>query len=196
MNFTRSQVYNSKKEDVEKLKTDFEEGGYNSLSDYFKELIMLGYDAKKKEGTVSVMAEMKKIKKSIMCMKDDVSFLKKCVYELYMGMERTERKGSKGNGGSKEFDREVFEAAVQRVIIGEESKGVIDSFMMNFILKSSFFEPGSARDVDTSKVMAIDEFDIDYRHFVFAKGDDGFKTKKILPKVKVRFSLDIVSHEK
>lgn len=46
MNFTRSQVYNSKKEDVEKLKRNFEEGGYNSLSDYFKELIMLGYDAK------------------------------------------------------------------------------------------------------------------------------------------------------
>ena len=64
---------------------DFEEGGYENLSDYFKELIMLGYDARRKEGTVSVMAEMKRIRKSIVPMEDDMSFLKKCVYELYMG---------------------------------------------------------------------------------------------------------------
>lgn len=102
MNFTRPQVYISKKEDAEKLKRDFEEGGYDSLSDYFKDLIMLGYDAKRKEGTVSVMAEMKKIRKSIVSIEDDVSFLKKCVYELYMGMERMERKGNKGNGGSQD----------------------------------------------------------------------------------------------
>lgn len=95
-----------------------------------------------------------------------------------------------------EFDREVFETTVQRVIVGEESKGIADPFMMNFILKSYFSEPGSVRDIDASKVMAIDEFEIDYRHFVFIKGDDGFKTKKILPKVKVRFSLDIGSHER
>lgn len=44
--------------------------------------------------------------------------------------------------------------------------------------------------------MAIDEFEIDYRHFVFIKSNDGFKTKKILPKVKVRFSLDIGLHER
>lgn len=38
MNFTRPQVYISKKEDVEKLKRDFEEGGgYENLSDYFKD---------------------------------------------------------------------------------------------------------------------------------------------------------------
>ena len=91
MNFTRPQVYISKKEDVEELKRDFEEGGYDNLSDYFKELIMFGYDAKRKEGTVSVMAEMKKIRKSIVSIEDDVSFLKKCVYELYVGMERMER---------------------------------------------------------------------------------------------------------
>ena len=102
MNFTRAQVYISRKEDVEKLKRDFEEGGYDSLSDYFKELIMLGYDAKRKEWTVSVMVEMKKIRKSIVSVEDDVSFLKKCVYELYMGMERMERKESKGNGGSQD----------------------------------------------------------------------------------------------
>lgn len=102
MNFTRPQVYISKKEDVEKLKRDFEEGGYDSLSDYFKELIMLGYDAKRKEGTVSVMAKMKKIRKSIVSIEDDVSFLKRCVYELYMGMERMGRKESKGNGGSQD----------------------------------------------------------------------------------------------
>lgn len=70
--------------------------------DYFKELIMLGYDAKRKEGTVSVIMEMKKIRKSIVFIKGDVSFLKKCVYELYMGMERMERKENKGNGGSQD----------------------------------------------------------------------------------------------
>lgn len=102
MNFTRPQVYISRKEDVEKLKRDFEEGGYDSLSDYFKELIMLGYDAKRKEWTVSVMVEMKKIRKSIVSIEDDVSFLKKCVYELYIGMERMERKESKGNGESQD----------------------------------------------------------------------------------------------
>ena len=106
MNFTRPQVYIPKKEDVEKLKMDFEEGGYENPSDYFKELIMLGYDARRKEGTVSVMAEMKKIRKSIVSIEDDVSFLKKCVYELYiygnMGMERMELKGNKGNGGSQD----------------------------------------------------------------------------------------------
>lgn len=42
----------------------------------------------------------KKIRKSIVSIKGDVSFLKKCVYELYMGMERMERKENKGNGGS------------------------------------------------------------------------------------------------
>ena len=89
-----------------------------------------------------------------------------------------------------------FEAVVQRVIVGEDNKGIIDPFMMNFLLKSSFSEPGSVKDIDANKAMAIDEFEIDYRHFVFVKGDDGFKTKKILPKVKVRFSLDIGSHEK
>lgn len=37
MNFTRPQICISKKEDVEKLKRDFEEGGYENLSDYFKD---------------------------------------------------------------------------------------------------------------------------------------------------------------
>lgn len=45
-------------------------------------------------------------------------------------------------------------------------------------------------------MMAIDEFEIDYRHFVFIKGNDGFKIKKILPKVKAGFSLDIEFHER
>ena len=100
--FHKATSLHLQKEDVEKLKRDFEEGGYDSLSDYFKELIMLEYDVKRKEGTVYVMKEMKKIRKSIVSIEDDVSFLKKCVYELYMGMERMERKERKGNGGSQD----------------------------------------------------------------------------------------------
>ena len=45
---------------------------------------MLGYDAKRKKRTVSVMTEMKKIRKSIVSIEDDVSFLTKCVYEQYI----------------------------------------------------------------------------------------------------------------
>lgn len=44
MNFTRPQIYISKKEDIEKLKKDFIDNGYTSLSRYFNELIMLGYE--------------------------------------------------------------------------------------------------------------------------------------------------------
>lgn len=95
MNFTRPQIYISKKEDIEKLKKEFIDNGYTSLSRYFNELIMLGYEYKHMDGRVSIKKEIKNIKKEVKDSNESLAFLKKCVYEIFLRIERMEKKNEK-----------------------------------------------------------------------------------------------------
>lgn len=88
MNFTRPQVYIKKRDDIMRLEEDFKNTSNGNLSEYFRELIMLGLDAKNKEGSVSITNEIKKLRKDIDDINDLISFLKRCVYECYVLLER------------------------------------------------------------------------------------------------------------
>lgn len=95
MNFTRPQVYIKRKEDIKRLEDDFKKTGNDNLSEYFRELIMLGLDAKRREGSVPIANEIKKLRKNIDDINDSISFLKRCVYECYVLLERKEAGGNK-----------------------------------------------------------------------------------------------------
>lgn len=88
MNFTRPQVYIKRKNDIKRLEEDYSKNGSNNLSEYFRELIMLGLDAKNKEGSVSVAKEIKKTRKDIDAIKNSIEFIKRCVYECFVLLER------------------------------------------------------------------------------------------------------------
>ena len=68
MKFTRPQVYMRRKEDIKRLEDDFTKSGNNNLSEYFRELIMLGLDFKNKE--------------------DNVSLIKSMMYEIFIRLDR------------------------------------------------------------------------------------------------------------
>lgn len=94
MNFTRPQVYIKRKEDIKRLEDDFKKTNSDNVSEYFRELIMLGLDVKNKEGTVSFINEIKKIRKDINAINGLLSFIKECAYECFVLLNR---KGSRKN---------------------------------------------------------------------------------------------------
>ena len=62
---------------------------------YFNELIMLGYEYKHMDGSVSIKKEIKNIKKEVKDSNESLAFLKKCVYEIFLKIERMEKKNEK-----------------------------------------------------------------------------------------------------
>ena len=51
---------------------------------------MLGYQSKRKEDAVSISAELKRLQRQTESLKQDLSLIKKCVFEMYKFLEKKE----------------------------------------------------------------------------------------------------------
>ena len=90
MNFIRPQIYFTKKDEIEKLEEDFRKDDEKSVSEYLRELVMLGYQSKRKEDSVSINAELRRLQRQMESLKQDLSLVKKCVFEMYKFLEKKE----------------------------------------------------------------------------------------------------------
>lgn len=90
MNFIRPQIYFTKKDEIEKLENDFRKSKEKSVSDYLRNLIMLGYQTKMKEDPVSINAELRRFQRQMESLKQDLSLMKQCVFEMYKSLEKEE----------------------------------------------------------------------------------------------------------
>ena len=90
MNFIRPQIYFTKKDEIEKLEEDFRKDGEKSVSEYLRKLVMLGYQSKRKEDFVSINAELRRLQRQMESLKQDLSLVKQCVFEMYKFLEKKE----------------------------------------------------------------------------------------------------------
>lgn len=90
MNFIRPQIYFTKKDEIEKLEEDFRKDDEKSVSEYLRKLVMLGYQSKRKEDSVSISTELRRLQRQIESMKQDLSLVKQCVFEMYKFLEKKE----------------------------------------------------------------------------------------------------------
>lgn len=90
MNFIRPQIYFTKKDEIEKLEEDFRKDGEKSISEYLRKLVMLGYQSKRKEDSVSINAELRRLQRQLESLKQDLSLAKQCVFEMYKFLEKKE----------------------------------------------------------------------------------------------------------
>lgn len=87
MNFIRPQIYFTKKDEIEKLEDDFRKSKEKSVSDYLRNLIMLGYQTKMKEDSVSINSELRKLRIEMESSKQDLNLIKECVFAMYKFLE-------------------------------------------------------------------------------------------------------------
>ncbi len=90
MNFIRPQIYFTKKDEIEKLEEDFRKDDEKSVSEYLRKLVMLGYQSKRKEDSVSISTELRRLQRQMESMKQDLSLVKQCVFEMYKFLEKKE----------------------------------------------------------------------------------------------------------
>ena len=90
MNFVRLQIYFKRKEEIEKLEEDFRKDCETSVSEYLRKLVMLGYQSKRKEDSVSISAELRRLQRQMESLKQDLSLMKQCVFEMYKCLEKKE----------------------------------------------------------------------------------------------------------
>ena len=88
MNFIRPQIYFTKKDEIEKLEDDFRKSTEKSVSDYLRNLIMLGYQTKMKEDSVSINSELRKLRMEMESSKQDLNLIKECVFAMYRLLEK------------------------------------------------------------------------------------------------------------
>lgn len=88
MNFIRPQIYFTKKDEIEKLEDDFGKSKEKSVSDYLRNLIMLGYQTKMKEDSVSINSELRKLRLEMESLKQDLNLIKECVFAMYRLLEK------------------------------------------------------------------------------------------------------------
>ncbi len=87
MNLIRPQIYFTKKDEIEKLEDDFRKSKEKSVSDYLRNLIMLGYQTKMKEDSVSINSELRKLRMEMESSKQDLNLIKECVFAMYKFLE-------------------------------------------------------------------------------------------------------------
>lgn len=90
MNFIRPQIYFTKKDEIEKLEEDFRKDDEKSVSEYLRKLVMLGYQSKRKEDSVSISAELRRLQRQMESLKQDLSLVKQCAFEMYRFLEKKE----------------------------------------------------------------------------------------------------------
>lgn len=90
MNFIRPQIYFTKKDEIEKLEEDFRKDSETSVSEYLRKLVILGYKSKRKEDPVSINAELRRLQRQMESLKQDLSLVKQCVFEMYKSLEKKE----------------------------------------------------------------------------------------------------------
>ena len=88
VNFIRPQIYFAKKDEIEKLENDFRKSKEKSVSDYLRNLIMLGYQTKMKEDSVSINSELRKLRLEMESLKQDLNLIKECVFAMYRLLEK------------------------------------------------------------------------------------------------------------
>lgn len=88
MNFIRPQIYFTKKDEIEKLEDDFRKNKEKSVSDYLRNLIMLGYQTKMKEDSVSISSELRRLRMETESLKQDLSLIKQCVFAMHKSLEK------------------------------------------------------------------------------------------------------------
>ena len=88
VNFIRPQIYFTKKDEIEKLEDDFRKSKEKSVSDYLRNLIMLGYQTKRKEDPVSINSELRRLRMEMESLKQDLSLIKQCVFAMYKPLEK------------------------------------------------------------------------------------------------------------
>ena len=88
MNFIRPQIYFTKKNEIEKLEDDFRKSKEKSVSDYLRNLIMIGYQTKMKEDSVSINSELRKLRMEMESSKQDLNLIKECVFAMYKFLEK------------------------------------------------------------------------------------------------------------
>jgi len=88
VNFIRPQIYFTKKDEIEKLEDDFGKSKEKSVSDYLRNLIMLGYQTKMKEDSVSINSELRKLRLEMESLKQDLNLIKECVFAMYRLLEK------------------------------------------------------------------------------------------------------------
>ena len=88
MNFIRPQIYFTKKDEIEKLEDDFRKNKEKSVSDYLRNLIMLGYQTKMKEDPVSINSELRKLRLEMESLKQDLNLIKECGFAMYRLLEK------------------------------------------------------------------------------------------------------------
>lgn len=88
MNFIRPQIYFTKKDEIEKLEDDFRKSKEKSVSDYLRNLIMLGHQTKMKEDSVSINSELRKLRMEMESSKQDLNLIKECVFAMYRLLEK------------------------------------------------------------------------------------------------------------
>lgn len=91
VNFIRPQIYFTKKDEIEKLEDDFGKSKEKSVSDYLRNLIMLGYQTKMKEDSVSINSELRKLRMEMESSKQDLNLMKECVFAMYKFLEKKEK---------------------------------------------------------------------------------------------------------
>lgn len=91
VNFIRPQIYFTKKDEIEKLEDDFRKSKEKSVSDYLRTLIMLGYQTKMKENSVSINFELRRFRMEMESLKQDLNLIKECVYAMYKFLEKKEK---------------------------------------------------------------------------------------------------------
>lgn len=91
VNFIRPQIYFTKKDEIEKLENDFRKSKEKSVSDYLRNLIMLGYQTKMKEDSVSINSELRKLRMEMESSKQDLNLIKECVFVMYKFLEKKEK---------------------------------------------------------------------------------------------------------
>lgn len=90
VNFIRPQIYFTKKDEIEKLEEDFMKDDEKSVSEYLRKLVMLGYQSKRKEDSASINAELRRLQRQMESLKQDLSLVKQCVFEMYKFLEKKE----------------------------------------------------------------------------------------------------------
>lgn len=91
VNFIRPQIYFTKKDEIEKLEDDFGKSKEKSVSDYLRNLIMLGYQTKMKENSVSINSELRKLRMEMESSKQNLNLIKECVFAMYKFLEKKEK---------------------------------------------------------------------------------------------------------
>lgn len=90
VNFVRPQIYFTKKDEIEKLEEDFRKDDEKSVSEYLRKLVMLGCQSKRKGDSASINAELRRLQRQMESLKQDLSLVKQCVFEMYKFLEKKE----------------------------------------------------------------------------------------------------------